>query len=649
LVFQSKRLFDGMDAEDVLRLQFIRDGRLSPDGQWVAYEMTRASACADRFEVYLLDLESGAQQCISGQGDGRYPRWSPDGRWLVHVESGEEGVGLVLTDVGTRQRREIPLTDAAVHGPPACSPSGQQIAVVLATLHQESSPVRRITSRDFRADGIGLVDGGSQRLCLIDVTQGTVATLVDELGFYTQMEWDDAGRRILFLGTRSPIPGAGYSPTLYIVDVSRHSLRQPLSDGWFIGQARWLPNGMGIAFIGAYRSTVTIPTTDLWVLDLNDGTASCRSNEHPGRVGFRLHHDMPIWDVGSCNGLIVRDAESAWVNIQYGGQAEIWRVSLSGELRSSERIVGGERACLLLDAHAGTDRMLFLATDMRCPPDLHLLESTTERRITRANDDVLATWPRLRLQSLQFRSEDGTDLEGWFIAREDSRGPLPTVLFIHGGPFMAAGHAFRFDFHLLAARGFGVLFANFRGSFGYGESFARAIMGDWGARGFPDHMAAVERAIELGLADRDRLAVWGASHGGFATAWVVGHTHRFRAAVAEASITDLTTAYYLSDAPDFFSRDLGGRPHEIPDVYRSRSPITYAHRVTTPTLLIHGEKDFRCPISQAEQFYRALLDAGCTTEMVRLRDADHMGDSMGPPAARVGQNAALIDWFERFL
>jgi dipeptidyl aminopeptidase/acylaminoacyl peptidase len=311
--------------------------------------------------------------------------------------------------------------------------------------------------------------------------------------------------------------------------------------------------------------------------------------------------------------------------------------------------MGGDRSCIALNASAARDRLLFLETDMLSPPDLHVFDGIAQSRATHVNHDVLAEWPALCAQRLRFVSEDGLELEGWFLSTSPRPDRMPTVMFIHGGPFIAAGHAFRFDLHLLASRGIGVLFANFRGSFGYGEEFARAIMGDWGARGFPDHMAAVDRAIELQLADPARIGVWGASHGGFATCWLVGHTNRFRAAVAEAGVTNFVTAYYLCDAPDIFERDLGGKPHEIPEVYRSRSPLTYAHRCTTPTLLIHGEQDLRCPIGEAEQFHRALLDAGCTSELVRLAEATHMGDSIGPPQTRVAQNAALLEWFERFL
>jgi dipeptidyl aminopeptidase/acylaminoacyl peptidase len=325
-------------------------------------------------------------------------------------------------------------------------------------------------------------------------------------------------------------------------------------------------------------------------------------------------------------------------------------MALEGDV-ACEPVLSGDDSFLILDAHGTHDSLLYATTDLRRPPELWLaaLDGGRRERLTRLNDEVITRWPRVEVERFVFQSADGVPIETWFMAAAGRAAPLPSVLFIHGGPFAATGNAFRYDFLLLASQGFGVVFANFRGSSGYGEPFARAIMGDWGERGFPDHIGAMDEAIARGLADPDRLGVWGASHGGFATCWIVGHTHRFRAAVAEAAPCNFATLYYLTDAPGAFERDLGGRPHEIPDVYRARSPLTYAHRCATPTLLVHGEEDFRVPISEAEQFHRALQDAGCATELLRIPGCSHLGDSLGPSSARRAQNQALLDWFSRYL
>jgi len=506
-------------------------------------------------------------------------------------------------------------------------------------------------SKHFRAEGLGFIDALSQHIYEIDPSSGALRCLTPAQSICSQPEWSPCGRRILFLATDAEIPFASYSPRLLTVGADDGEITEVLGSRWYIASARWLPGGEHIAVAAARDSTLTISTLSLWVVDRFGTDAQLRTPGMVGSIGFWNHHDMPVWDcMYGTNALSILDRQTAFASVQKGGCVEIWRISLEGDV-AVDRVLTGDRSCIVLDANRTANILLFAATDLRSPTELSraTLDSYKEDRITRLNDKVLARWPETSVERFAYESADGTEIEAWFMASASRAGPLPTVLFIHGGPFGATGYAFRYDFLLLATQGYGVVFANFRGSAGYGEPFVRAIMGDWGERGYPDHIGAVDAAVARGFADPRRLGVWGPSHGGFATCWIVGHTNRFKAAIAEAAFTNFTTLYYLTDAPDVFARDLGGRPHEIPDVYRARSPITYAHRCTTPTMLLHGEDDLRCPISEAEQFHRVLRDVGCTTELFRIPGCSHLGDSVGPLSARRAQNEALLSWFQQYL
>ena len=163
-------------------------------------------------------------------------------------------------------------------------------------------------------------------------------------------------------------------------------------------------------------------------------------------------------------------------------------------------------------------------------------------------------------------------------------------------------------------------------------------------------MAGVDYAIALGLADTDRLGCCGLSGGGNLSCWIVGQTNRFKAAVPENPVTNWLSFYGVSDiGPWFAVEQLGGHPHEIPEIYARCSPITYAHRCKTPTLLIQGEHDWRCPAEQSEQFYTVLKVNGCPVEMLRLPGSPHAGTIEGPPAIRRAHNEALLDWMQRFV
>ena len=185
---------------------------------------------------------------------------------------------------------------------------------------------------------------------------------------------------------------------------------------------------------------------------------------------------------------------------------------------------------------------------------------------------------------------------------------------------------------------------------GYGSEFGSALSGHWGVMDYVDQMAGVDYAVAQGLADPDRLGVAGLSYGGYMTCYIVGQTQRFKAAAAENPITDLVSRYGTADMGPWGSLgEIGGKPHEIPEVYFKSSPINYAHLCKTPTLLVQGEKDYRCPAGQSEQFYTVLKANGCMVEMLRLPDMPHIGSMSGPLEVRRAQNEALLDWMNRFI
>jgi dipeptidyl aminopeptidase/acylaminoacyl peptidase len=631
--------------EDLFDLAFLRDARLSPDGGRVAYTVSRTDG-EERFEIWIADIKGEGEERLGCSGNATAPRWSPDGRWIAFVGNDRLRVAEFPSLIVS-----APLTpeELSVQGAPTWSPDSARLAVSLLRRRMVEGP-RRITSDHFRADGLGYLDGLTQHIYEVGHSSGALRCLTPSEGICSQPQWSPCGRRILFFATDDAIPFASYSPRLCTVDVDGGGITEVLGHRWYVACARWSPEGERIVVAAARDSTLTIPYLSLWVVDRSGHDADLRTPGMIGKLGFHIHHDMPAWDLTHGNILTVLDQETAFASVQVGGSVEICRIALRGDI-VTDRVLTGERSCIVLDANLTSNVLLYAVTDLHSPTELwcSTLDTYKKSRLTTLNDDVLAGWTAMNVERFVFGSGDGTEIEAWFMARTDRRGPVPSVLFIHSGPYAATGYAFRFDFLLLAGQGFGVVFANFRGSSGYGEPFARAIMGDWGGRGYPDHMGAVDAAVEHGFADPDRLGVWGASHGGFATCWIVGHTNRFKAAVAEAASTNFTTLYYLTDAPEAFRRDLGGRPHEIPDVYHACSPMTYAHRCSTPTLLVHGEDDLRCPIGEAEQFYRALRDVACTTELLRIPGCSHLGDTIGPLSARRSENEALLDWFKRHL
>lgn len=646
------RLSCPLTCDRLFDLSHLHDARICRTGRRVAYVSSYTTLVneSEKFRIFLLDLLDGTEAQLDFPGDATWPRWSPDGTALAFLgQSGDSGrLHLCYPEIGSTR----PLSPEGEHvvGASSWSPDGSRIAYT--TQSRQALPgIRRVTARAFRAEGIGFTDDVCYSIRILDNQTGMSRRLDLGVPVAIRPRFSPCGRRLLFLGgDGASAYGSFGGLRLFTVDLLNGKVSAVLNGDWSISAADWTPSGERIVVAGAPHGPLSVLWPELWVVAADGSDATCRTDGCRGVVGLRMHHDMPTWNTSQEFAFVVPSEDEAFATVTRHGRAEILRIALKGP-EDTEAVISGERSCLVLDACMGTSQLLFCASDMYRPWDLRIaaLTGNREREIKSLNSSVLATWPELTAEHLTSTSPDGIACDGWHVSRRSSKAPHPTVMFIHAGPFLSVGHIFRFDFHLLASNGFAVLFTNFRGSVGYGAPFARAIIGDWGARGYLDHIAAVDVAVSRGMADGNRLGVWGASHGGFATAWIVGHTSRFRAAVAESAITNFSTLYYLSDDPDVFARDLGGRPDEIPDVYRSRSPLTYAARCRTPTLLLHGESDLRCPVAEAEQFYRALHDAGCITELVIVPGMTHLGDSIGPLAARRGQNEALLDWFQRYL
>lgn len=640
----------GLQPGDMFDLRFVRDAKLSPDGSQVvcAVSSTDSASLTEACVLWVIDLASGEQRVLtSDDGFASYPRWSPDGTMIAYVEKAGGSLTLMVLWTTSGRARALTSSDRTVVGAPTWSPDSRHLAVVAGAAPAADPPMIRVTRRVFRADGIGQLAAPRLGIDIVRVADGHTEILHEETEAVhcAEPRWSPTGDQLLFLAHSEPDADPTYLARLRAIDLTSRVARDVLGDWGGCQAAEWLPDGERIALIGAAAGHHAWRNLDLWVVGAV-GAPDCRTPDTTAHVGCRAVQDMPIGNLIKVGGLVVDSSERAIVTLQTGGEAGVWEVALDGPT-GLRQLVGGERTCLVVDSQPAVGQ-LFIATDMHRPTELYLV-SDGERQLTELNEKVLAGWPVMRAEHLTFTAPDGLGLEGWFLAREDAATSLPTVLNIHQGPYTSVGHAFRFDLHLLASNGIGVMFSNFRGSPGYGQDFIDAMGFDWGAAGFPDHMAAIDAAEAHGLSDPDRLGVWGASHGGFATCWVVGHTDRFVAAVAEAAISDFTSTYYVSDIPDFWELKLGGRPDEVPEVYRERSPVTYASNCKTPILMLHCEGDLRCPIGQAETFHRAVLDAGGVSELAIIRHGSHSADSMGAPYVRLAQNEALLDWFTRYL
>jgi len=640
--------------DDLFKYKFIQDGQLSPDGKTVAYTVSHVDAQKDQefVTIWLLSLETDQScQFTTGLTCDTKPRWSSDGEWLAFLSERGEKPQIYLMPTHGGEAQVVTDMPQGVMSAPVWSPDGQHIAF---TAGPAKPPLNlnqpyRVTRNIYRFNGMGYVDNAIQDIYIISVKGGdlkqlTPKQLTNDDCHNTDPVWSPDGNKILFTTSYWP-DSYRIEPGLRVVNI-KGEICEIVKDWGSTDKAVWTLDGKRVVFIGNPFDAAFGAQKNLWVVDSRGGKPVCRTSDLDLDVGGVLQPDMPILDQAAPKILITDTGESAIVRVQQGGTIQIYRIALNGK-ESFTSIAQG----LPMDIQG--NQLLYSESLINDPMDLFIadVDGSNKRRLTRVNADLLSGFKLPTFERLIFPGIDGVKVEGWIMKPPVGKAPYPTILYSHGGPTGAFGHIFSFDFQMLAGAGYAVLLINFRGSSGYGNEFSTAITGDLGNLDYKDSMAGVDHAIDIGLADPNRLGCCGLSYGGFMSCWIVGQTDRFKAAVPENPVTNWVSKYGVCDiGPAHTPKQMGdGLPHETPDVYSRCSPITYAHNCKTPTLLIQGEADYRCPAEQSEQFYAVLKANGCTVEMLRLPHMPHEGTMGGSIAARRAQNEALLEWMNRYL
>jgi dipeptidyl aminopeptidase/acylaminoacyl peptidase len=290
----------------------------------------------------------------------------------------------------------------------------------------------------------------------------------------------------------------------------------------------------------------------------------------------------------------------------------------------------------------------YARADATHPAEVFLLRDGETMQLTHENDEFLQSVWVAQPEHLCFTGARDEESEGWLL-QPRGEGPFPLVAYIHGGPATAHGEAFFFEYQLLAARGFGVFYPNIHGSSSYGRDYQCSILRDWGTLDYQDVLAGVDAAVARPWVDSKRLGIAGGSYGGYMTNWVMTHTDRFKAAVTERCLSNMVSFFGTTDHGWLWNRAWGFYPEE--DVQRlwDMSPIKYIENVSGALMVVHSERDDRCPIEQGEQIFNALRRLGKETRMVMFPEETHELSRTGTPSRRIERLNYILDWFKTHL
>jgi len=646
------------EAMDVFALEWAADPQVSPDGEHIVYVRTAYDKLADRprGSLWMLDVDSGQHRPLITDGAVSSPRWSPDGERLAYRAAKEGGSEIRIrylddnADFAVSQFTESP-------GQFVWSPDGAHLAFSMFVPGDKPSfatppkppegaswadPVRVFDDLTFRFDGRGWLRDGATHVFVVGTEGGEPRQITDGDNDFSSPTWLDDDT-VLAVG--NDVPDAELDPIeseIYAVELSDHSRTALTNRDGPDASPAVSPNGEIIAYTGYDDEVLAYQQANLYLMNADGSDARILSADY----------DHPV-----SNPIFAADGRSVFALAEVEGHTMVIQVDLDGEVRERADDVGGTslgRPYASGSFSVGGGRSSVVAYTRQHwdrPAEVAVIEGRDDARVlTDLNDDALGHIDLAPIEELQVESRhDGRTIEAW-VAKPpgfEPDGSFPMILEIHGGPFAMYGPSFAAEIQRYAAEGYVTVYANPRGSTGYGNEFAQEIDRAYPGNDHEDLMSVVDALVERDYVDPDRLFITGGSGGGVLTAWAVGKTDRFAAAASIKPVINWATMATAADIGIFVTRHwLRSTPWDNPELYHRLSPISLVGNVATPTMVMVGEEDWRTPTWEAEQFYGALKQRQVPTALIRVPGASH--SIAARPSHLIAKTDNIMGWFAEY-
>ncbi|HTV98505.1 MAG TPA: S9 family peptidase [Steroidobacteraceae bacterium] len=644
-------------SADVFDLQWASDPQIAPDGRSIAYVRMAMDIKTDRPRgaIWLVSADGKQTRPLSGAAASSMPRWSPDGTRIAYLSAAGDGSSQLFMywTAGNVTAALSHFTQAPTGL--SWSPDGRWLAFTMPVPAERkplkvelpqapkgaswAEPPKLIDRLVYRIDGEGYLPDTFSQLFVMPADGGPARQLTHgDFNHEGRPAWSADSASVLIAANRRP--DAEYEPLdteIYRVDLadgSMHALTDRRGPDFAPAVS---PDGKHIAYLGFDDRRLGYQPTQLYVMSA-DGSGS-----HSLTATLDRDAGRPQWS---------GDGKQIYFQFEDHGSIKLAAIDLDGKIRVLADDIGGADVARPYTGGsfsvARTGRFAYMRSSPLAPPAL--AAGTTARDIatlTSLSENMLGQRALGSVEEIAFESAvDGRKIQGWIIkpAHFAAGRKYPLLLEIHGGPFASYGPSFAAELQLYAAAGYVVLYLNPRGSTGYGEEFADLIHHDYPDKDFDDLMSGVDAVLGKGYIDPQRLFVTGGSGGGVLSAWIVGHTDRFRAAVVVKPVINWTSFVLTADMTNFFYRYwFEGFPWQDVQAYWKRSPLAYVGNVRTPTMLMTGEADYRAPPGEAEQFYEALKLRRIDTALVRVPNASH--EISARPSLLVAKVTYILAWF----
>ncbi len=632
----------GPTAELLLDVRTPAELAIAPDGSAVAFALRATVADSGSFapsDLYVLRGDGPAVRLTAGARSDGAPAWSPDGTRLAFLSDRvTPGHQLPYTMVPGGE----PVLAGTLVG---CAESvswsndGERLLVLAADpgSYGLDWSARAVNGADPSADPVIRRPGDARRrLYLIDVATGQAAEVGPPDLSVWETDWD-GDATVVAIVSRDHSGSGWYQSVVARLDLESRTASTLYEPAWQMEGLALSPDGRSVAVVEGYASDHGLLSGSLMLIDLTSGRTT---DPWPDlqTVGLAAWCDAgSLWyantdGTGNACGRV-------WLD---GRRAERWRDdAFIGDAVTTPACVVTEGAAAVWTTHQAH----------AVPPELARFDhdTATWMRLTSFNDGVVEGRVFPDARTIRWMGEGGVEIEGRLVTPHGAAGRLPLIVCVHGGPTWNWGAYFSDsepNAVLLAEAGYACLQPNPRGSIGRGHAFAQGVIGDGGGIDYRDIMAGVDHCITEGIADPDRLGIAGLSYGGYMAGWAVGQTDRFAAAVAMSVVSNYVSFHLTSEVWWYDKAILRGEWNDATSQYVERSPVTHAHRCTTPTLILQGAEDRCTPLGQAEELFHAIAETGTETELVVYPREGHV------PLERAHALDAIQrtqEWFDRHL
>jgi dipeptidyl aminopeptidase/acylaminoacyl peptidase len=648
-----------MTFDDLAAIKRVGDAQISPDGQRVAYVVNAIDKEQNRGQrsIWVVPAAGGAPQPLinSGKNDDT-PRWSPDGKLIAFLSLRDGAPQIYVTDAnGANPRRVTSAPEGVAEF--IWSPDGRRFAFTTEVYPEcqtlqctrergeaaaKSKVKAVITDRLLFRHWNAFREGKRSHLFVIsaeggearDLTPGDYDVPPFSLGDPTAFAFSPDGKEICFARNTDKMEATSTNNDLFLVPVSGGEAKRitggnPGSDT----TPRYSPDGRWIAYRSQARGGYESDRFRLMLYDRQTGTAKEIS------VGFDRWVGELVW---------APDSQRIFVLAEERGREPIFVASIKGGIQPL--ITNSMNSGLTVSADGKT--LSFTRASLQMPAEVFKAnaDGTGVAQLTRTNAELLSQLDLNSAEDFEYAGALNARIHGFIVKppRFDPAKKYPMVLLIHGGPQGAwlDAWSYRWNAQMYAARGYVTVLINPHGSTGYGQAFTEQISGDWGGAVYEDLMKGVDHVIKQGYVDANRIGAAGASYGGYMVNWILGHTDRFKVLVSHAGVYNLVSMYGATEELWFPEWEFKGVPWERPELYEKWSPHLFAKNFKTPTLVTHGELDYRVPIGEGLQLFTVLQRRGVPSKLLYFPDEGHW---INKPQNSELWYRTVLDWLDQWL